>query len=83
MTKINKQTTGFKFGKYRLNVVQHLGSVSRNGRSYCLVRVQIHDGQEYISLRLYNSEGKFIKQLLMEQEIAPAIAKLLEGVQEK
>ena len=77
--KIDKQTAGFKFGKYRLSVVQHLGSVSHNGRTYCSVRVQTHDGQEYISLRLYNGGGKFIKQFLMEPGAVPAIAKLLEG----
>lgn len=73
---IDKQTTGFKFGKYRLTVIGKLGSIQHNGRTYSLVKVQTHDDQIYLSLRLYNAQNKFIKQLLIEPELAPSIAKL-------
>jgi len=73
---MDKQKVGFKFGKYRLTVIAKLGAVQHNGRTYCLVKVQTHDEQVYLSLRLYNAQGRFIKQLLIEPELAPAIGKL-------
>lgn len=75
---MNKQAAGFKFGKYRLTVLERLGTVQHNGRTYSLVKVLTNAGLEYLSLRLYNASGKFIKQLLIEPELAPAIAKLFE-----
>jgi len=77
MAKINKQVAGFKFGKFRLEVIQKLGEVCHKGRTYRLVQVQTSDNQIYFSLRLYNSKGKFIKQLLFEPEIAIQIRHLL------
>jgi len=73
---MDKQKTGFKFGKYRLTVIAKLGTVQHNGRTYSLVKVQTHDGQIYLSLRLYNAQGRFIKQFLIETELASAIGKL-------
>lgn len=75
---IDKQKVGFKFGKYRLQVLKEAGEVKYNGRKYKLVKVKTHDELIYWSLRLYNSHGKFIKQLLFEPEIKLQIANLLQ-----
>lgn len=74
---MEKQKTGFKFGKYRLTVLAVLGQIEHKGRIYRLVRVKVSSGEEYLSLRLYNAQGKFIKQLLFEDEIHKPLAKLL------
>ena len=80
MTTINKQQTGFRFGKYSLKVVRHFGEVKYNGRTYKLLGVQTHEGQNYLSLRLYNSTGKFIKQLLIEPGLATQMVYLFKKV---
>ena len=80
VAKVEKQTTGFKFGKYRLTVIKEFGQVSHNGRIYRLVGVQTHDGQDYLSLRLYNGTGKFIKQLLIEPCLARQIGSLFNKI---
>jgi len=77
MKDIQKQETGFKFGKYRLKVLEEYGEVIHNGRKYKLVKVQTNDNLEYISLRLYNKNNKFIKQLLMEPGVIKGIIGLL------
>ena len=73
MKNIEKQKTGFKFGKYRLKVLEEYGEIIHNGRKYKLIKVQTNDDLEYISLRLYNKNNKFIKQFLMEPEIIAAM----------
>lgn len=73
---IDKQTTGFKFGKHRLQVTKTIGEIKHNGRTYRLVEVQTHDGLIYQAMRLYNSTGKFIKQLLTEPCLSQEISKL-------
>jgi len=78
MKGIAKQTTGFKFGKHRLEVLSQIAHFPYNGRVYKLLRVRTHDGLEYISLRLYNSTGKFIKQMLVEPQVASLIFKGME-----
>ena len=77
MKGIRTTQTGFRYGLHRLNVVEVLGQVEHDGRAYVVAKVQTHDGLPYISIRLYNATGKFIKQLLMEPAIAPAIGELL------
>lgn len=77
MEKIQKQKTGFKFGKFRLKVLEEYGEVIHNGRKYKLVKVQTNNNLEYISLRLYNKNNKFIKQLLMEPGVIKDIVGLL------
>lgn len=77
MKGIKKQTTGFKFGKHRLQVLKEMGEIIHNSRKYKLVEIQTHDGLVYWSLRLYNSSGKFIKQLLFEPEIRLELAELI------
>lgn len=80
MENIQKQKTGFKFGKYRLTVLKEYGEIIHNGRKYKLVKVQTNNNLEYISLRLYNKNNKFIKQFLMESEIIKDVINLLKGV---
>lgn len=79
-TKIEKQQTGFKFGKYRLKLIKEYGEVIYNGRKYKLVGVQTNDGSDYLSLRLYNGSGRFIKQLLIEVGLATQIIHLFRKV---
>lgn len=80
MKTINKQQTGFKFGKYRLEVTRHFGEVKYNGRTYKLLGVKTHEGLNYLSLRLYNGTGKFIKQLLIEPALATQMIFLFKKV---
>ena len=76
MQGINKQQTGFKFGNHRLTVLKEYGEILHNGRKYKLLKVQTQDQQDYLSLRLYNATGKFIKQLLFEPELAESMIHL-------
>ena len=80
MENIQKQKTGFKFGKYRLMVLKEYGEFIHNGRKYKLVKIRTNDNLEYISLRLYNKNNKFIKQFLIEPEIVKDIVNLFRGV---
>jgi hypothetical protein len=73
---IEKQKAGFKFGRHRLKVLDELGKVAHGGRKYQHVRVQTHDGLEYLSWRLYNERGRFIKQLLFEPCLAGRISEV-------
>ena len=75
---MDKQKAGFKFGKHQLSVLAILGEVRHNDRTYRLVKVRTSAGEDYLSLRLYNSSGKFIKQFLMEPEVVGSIANLLK-----
>lgn len=79
-TKIEKQQVGFKFGKYKLTVIKEFGQVQYNGRTYKLVGVRTNNGSDYLSLRLYNGTGKFIKQLLFEVGLATQMIHLLKKV---
>lgn len=74
---MDKQTAGFKFGRYGLTVLRQCGHVEIDGRCYKLVYVQTNDGSYYYSLRLYNARGRFIKQLLFEPSILAQLARLL------
>lgn len=69
--------TGFRLGKNKVEVLKILGEVKHNNRTYRLVRVRITSGEEYLSLRLYNAKGKFIKQFMMEPEVTAEVASLL------
>jgi len=79
MQGIIKQKTGFKFGKFSLNVLERLGEINHNERTYKFVKVQTNDGLIYYSLRLYNKDHKFIKQFLFEPEIKDKICELLKN----
>ena len=73
---MEKQTTGFCLGKYRVKVLKTLGEVHHQGRTYKLVSVEVEGGANYYSLRLYNAKGHFIKQLMIEPEILGEIGTL-------
>lgn len=75
---VEKQQTGFRFGKHPLTVVEEIGAVKHQGRTYKMLKVRTEKGQIYRSLRLYNGQGKFIKQMLVEPEIRFRIAALFE-----
>lgn len=77
MQGIAKQSVGFRFGQYRLGVTCIVGEVKHEGRTYRVVDVVTSDGLPYRSIRLYNSHGKFIKQLLVEHEVTMQVAALL------
>lgn len=70
---INKQETGFKFGKKPTRVIEIIDELRHKGRTYRLCKVEV-DGGIYHSLRLYNGCGKFIKQFMSEPEIADELA---------
>ncbi len=74
---MEKVKTGFKLGTKKVEVLHTLGEVKHNGRTYRLVKVRVSSGEEYLSLRLYNARGKFIKQFMMEPEIGRDIGCLL------
>ncbi len=74
---IAKQATGFKFGLHRLEVLDTIGEIKHKGRTYRVVVVKTHDGLIYRSIRFYNPQGKFIKQLLYEPEIRKKLGKLV------
>lgn len=80
MQAISKQAAGFKFGKFRLRALRVHGQVVHNSREYRVLDVETHDGFRYVSIRLYNAQGKFIKQLLMEPSVAAELATILESV---
>ena len=72
---MNKQAVGFKYGKNPTKLIQEIGRVDHNGRTYRLCEVEA-DGQRYHALRLYNGQGKFIKQLMTEPDLALQISQL-------
>jgi len=74
---VERQETGFRFGKYKLTVLESMGEVKHNGRTYRLVLVRTEGGEHYLALRLYNRRGRFIKQFLMEPEVCGKLAILL------
>lgn len=74
---VDKTETGFRPGKNKVEVLQTLGEVQHRGRTYRVVRVRVSTGEEYISLRLYNATGKFIKQFMLPPEMSQPIGILL------
>lgn len=76
---MDKQIAGFKYGKYATKVIRDCGQLTVNGRIYKLVYLQTTDGQYYYSVRLYNLNGHFIKQLLFEPEALPGLIRLFES----
>lgn len=76
MEGINKQKTGFKFGVKSTKLIRLCGELTYNGRIYKLALVEA-DGLPYYSIRLYNSQGKFIKQFMFEPSIISDMSSLL------
>lgn len=70
---VDKQETGFKFGKKPTRVIEVIDELKHKGRTYRLCKVETGGGI-YHSLRLYNGRGKFIKQFMSEPEIASDLA---------
>lgn len=63
---MEKQPAGFKFGKYRTEVMHECGEVKSDSKIYRLVMLSTSDRQVYYAIRIYNTGGKFLKQLLFE-----------------
>ena len=80
MKGIAKQVTDFRFGLHKLQVLREILVVPHNGRTYKLVEVQTNEGQRYLCIRLYDNKGEFIKQLLLDQEVAGDIGQALSNV---
>ncbi len=72
---MNKQSTGFKYGKNPTKLIRNIGQVTHNGRIYRLSFVEA-DGSLYVALRLYNEKGKFIKQFMTEPTLSRKISQL-------
>lgn len=79
MKGIAKQEAGFKFGKFRTQLLRHCGSVSVDGRGYRLVLLRTDEGLQYYALRLYNRSGHFIKQMLFEPHVIGGLRAILEA----
>jgi len=77
VAKITKQKVGFKFGLHRLTVLETIGEIRHKDRTYRVLRVRTEDGLVYRSVRLYNPQGKFIKQMLYEPEIGKKLGSLI------
>ena len=78
MSAEDRVETGFRYGRHKVEVLDQIGEdVEHNGRRYRVLRIRVDSGQEYISVRLYNAKGKFIKQLMMEPEVTAAVGRLI------
>lgn len=65
-------------GKHRVEVLQTLGEVKHDGRTYRVLRERVVDtGAEYASIRLYNADGKFIKRFMLDPEVTLEVCRLL------
>lgn len=69
--------TGWKYGKRKVRVVQVISEHPWGGRTYRVLTVTTGEGQDYVALRLYNGRGHFIKQFLMEPQVAPLVGRIL------
>jgi len=58
-------------------VLSEVGRIVYFSRTYKVVVVETEKGEKYLSIRLYNERGKFIKQFLVEPEIASQVGRLL------
>ena len=75
--RINNQQNGFRYGVYRLEVLREFATLTHAGRTYKVVLVKTDQDQNYISIKTYNEEGKFIRQFLIEPEIAGKLGNVL------
>lgn len=58
-------------------LIDALGEVAHNGRTYKVAREQVATGEIYLSIKLYNATGKFIKRLMIDEDIAAKIGVIL------
>jgi hypothetical protein len=70
MKSINKQRNGFRYGAHSLEILHEYTALSYNGGTYKIVLVKTDEDQKYIAIKQYNGSGEFIRQLLIEPEIA-------------
>ena len=56
-----------------LEVLQEYAALPYNGGTYKIVLVKTDEDQKYISIKLFNKDGSFVRQFLMEPEIAGKI----------
>ncbi len=75
--QIEKQQTGFRFGKYKTKLIRVCGEKVINGRTYRFVLLETSDGLLYYAWRLYNSTGRFIKQFLFEPQMLSGMTTLM------
>ena len=73
MKRMNKQRNGFRYGAYSLEILREYAALSYNGGAYKIVLVKTDEDQKYIAIKQYNEAGEFIRQLLIEPEIAGRI----------
>jgi DUF917 family protein len=58
-------------------LIDALGEVIHNGRTYKVAREQVATGEVYVSLKLYNATGKFIKRFMLDEEVTAEIGRIL------
>jgi hypothetical protein len=69
----NNHRNGFRYGTHTLEVLREYAALSYNGGTYKIVLVKTDEDQKYISIKLFNKDGSFVRQFLMEPEIAGKI----------
>jgi hypothetical protein len=69
----NNHRNGFRYGTHTLEVLREYAALSYNGGTYKIVLVKTDEEQQYISIKLFNKDGSFVRQFLMEPEIAGKI----------
>jgi hypothetical protein len=69
----NNHRNGFRYGTHTLEVLREYAALSYNGGTYKIVLVKTDEDQQYISIKLFNKDGSFVRQFLMEPEIAGKI----------
>ena len=80
MKSINNQRNGFRYGAYSLEILREYATLSYNGGTYKIVMVKTDEDQKYIAIKQYNEVGEFLRQLLIEPEIAGRIGNELCAV---
>ena len=73
MKSIKRQRNGFRYGAYRLEILCEYAALSYNGGTYKIALVKTDEDKKYIAIKHYNEVGEFVRQLLMEPEIAGKI----------
>ena len=80
MKSINKQRNGHRYGAYSLEILREYATLSYNGGTYKIVLVKTDEDQKYIAIKQYNEAGEFLRQLLIDPEIAGKIGNELCAV---
>jgi hypothetical protein len=66
-----------------VTVLEDLGEVKYEGRKYKVAKEQVSSGATYISIKLYNALGKFIKRLMIDEGCAPEIGYILRDPKDR